>query len=164
MFSKLKYAGIIIYQRNGESERTTANNTHCKTGYIVIQDTDSENVDEFKSKEPGVVHGAVYRNAFGESVDEVEVVGEGFSIQNGVQTLGLLVEFNNRSKVFNRPANSEWHDRKKNMHPVSEHCVRKVVNHWMTAGASFTSKKKNFKVKELMQDTYERKEWSCSIL
>ena len=78
------YAGIIIYQYSGKSEWRTANNTHCKTGYIVIQDTDSENVKKFKSTEPGVVHGAVYRNAFGESVSPAEVVGEGFSIKNGV--------------------------------------------------------------------------------
>ena len=72
------YGGVIIYQCDDiKSEWRTANNTHCKTGYIVIQDTDSENVKKWIGKEPGAVHGAVYRNAFGESVNEAEVVGEG---------------------------------------------------------------------------------------
>ena len=47
---------------------------------------------------------------------------------------------------------------------MSEHCVRKVVKHWMEAGASFTSKQRNFKVKELMKDIDEKKKWPCSIL
>ena len=54
------YGGIIIYQYDGKSEWRTANNTHCKSGYIVIQDTDSENVKKLIGKEPGQVHGAVY--------------------------------------------------------------------------------------------------------
>ena len=159
-----RYAGIIIYQRNGESEWRTANNTHCKTGYIVIQDTDSEDVKKFISKEPGAVHGAVYRNAFGESVNQVEVVGEGFTVQNGFLRRIFRGKFGNTSKTFNSPPDSEWHDTERSMHPVSERCVKKVVNHWKEAGASFTSKQRNFKVKELMQDTDENKKWSCSIL
>ena len=34
-------------------------------------------------KEPSAVHGAVYRNAYGESVSKVNVVGEGFALRNG---------------------------------------------------------------------------------
>ena len=162
-----RYAGIIIYQRNGKSEWRTANNTHCKTGYIVIQDTDSEDVKKFMSKEPGAVHGAVYRNAFGESVNQVEVVGEGFTVQNGFLRRIFRGKFGNTSKSFNSPPDSEWHDTERRMHPVSERCVKKVVNHWKEAGASFTSKQRNFKVKELMQDTdekSEKKKWFCRIL
>ena len=51
-----------------------------KSGYIVIQDTDSENVKKWIGKECGQVHGAVYRNAFGESVKNAKVVGEGFAL------------------------------------------------------------------------------------
>ena len=36
------YAGVILYQYNGKSDWRTANETHYKSGYIVIQDTDSE--------------------------------------------------------------------------------------------------------------------------
>ena len=76
------YAGVIVYQHDGKSEWRTAKNTYCKSGYIVIQDTDSENVKKWFGKEPGAVHGDVYRNAFGESVSEGNVVGEGFALRN----------------------------------------------------------------------------------
>ena len=106
------------------SEWRTVNNTYCKTGYIVIQDTDSENVKKWIGKEPGQVHGAVYRNAFGESY--AEVVGEGFAIRNG--------KFEMCSSVFNNPKGSAFHDHRRRMHELSEHCVRKVVEYWKTAG------------------------------
>ena len=75
------YAGVIIYQYDGKSEWRTANNAHCKTGYIVNEDTDSENVKKWIGKEPGQIHGAVYGNAFGESVSEGNGVGEGFALK-----------------------------------------------------------------------------------
>ncbi|CAB4019714.1 Hypothetical predicted protein [Paramuricea clavata] len=134
------YGGIIIYQYNGKSEWRTANNTHCKPGYIVIQDTGSENVEKLKSEELGQVHGAVYRNAFGESKTE-SVVGEGFAIQDG------KIKFN--SGVFNNPKGSPFHDGLKWMNELSEHCVRKVVKEWMTAGSSGV-KQRNFDVKQLL--------------
>ena len=74
------YGGVIVYQYDGKSEWKTANNTHCKSGYIVIQDTDKEDVKKWKN-ESGVVHRAVYRNAFGESL-KAEVVGEGIGLSN----------------------------------------------------------------------------------
>ena len=118
------YAGVIIYQYDGKSEWRTANNTHCKSGYIVIQDTDSENVKKWIGKEPGAVHGAVYRNAFGESVSEVNVVGEGFALRNGKCE---VEKFEINSSVFNNPKNSLYHDHRRRMHELSEQCVRKVV-------------------------------------
>ena len=136
------YGGVIIYQYNDKSEWRTANNTHCKSGYIVIQDTDSENVKQWKTDEPGKVHGAVYRNAFGESVKK-SVVGEGFAIQEG--------EFTMRSGVFNTPLGSAFHDDRKKMHELSEHCVKKVVQYWKTAGPRWV-RKRNFEVKELLKD------------
>ena len=110
------YGGVIIYQYDSKSEWRTANNTRCKSGYIVIQDTDSENVKKWMSKEPGVVHGAVYRNAFDESVKKAEVVGEGFAIRKG--------KFAMCSGVFNNPHGSAFHDDRREMHQLSEHCVR----------------------------------------
>ncbi|CAB4015556.1 Hypothetical predicted protein [Paramuricea clavata] len=136
------YAGVIIYQYNGKSDWRTANNTHCKSGYIVIQDTDSENVEKLKSEEFGQVHGAVYRNAFGEPKTK-SVVGEGFAIQNGE------IKFN--SGVFNNPQGSVFHDDHRWMNELSKHCVRKIVEEWMTAGLSGV-KQRNFEVKELLGD------------
>ena len=83
--SDYKYGGIIIYGRNGETDSYTNNKTHCKSGYVVIKQTDT---DEFQKKnnewhERGKVHGTIYRFAFGESCDDRgvrPVVGEGFGI------------------------------------------------------------------------------------
>ena len=137
------YGGLIIYQYKGNSDWRTANNTHCKSGYIVIQDTDSENVKRWMRKEPGIVHGAVYRNAFGESVNDAEVVGEGFAVRNG--------KFEMCSSVFNNPEGSAFHDERRRMHELSEHCVKKVVECWKTAGRNWF-RQRNFEVKELLED------------
>jgi hypothetical protein len=137
------YGGVIIYQYDDMSEWRTVNNTRCKTGYIVIQDTDSENVKKWIGKEPGAVHGAVYRNAFGESVNEAEVVGEGFAIRNG--------KFEMCSSVFNNPKGSSFHDHRRRMHELSEHCVRKVVEYWKTAGPC-RIRERNFEIKHLLED------------
>ncbi len=134
---------MIIYQYNSKSDWRTANNTHCKSGYIVIQDTDSENVRQWKTDEPGVVHGAVYRNAFGESVNDAEVVGEGFALRNG--------KFEMCSGVFNNPPGSAFHDHRRRMHELSEHCIRKVVEYWKTAGTCWV-RERNFEVKQLLED------------
>ncbi|CAB3977575.1 Hypothetical predicted protein [Paramuricea clavata] len=143
------YRGVIIYQYNDKSEWRTANNTHCKSGYIVIQDTDSENVKQWIGKEPGAVHGAVYRNAFGESVNDAEVVGEGFAIRNDK----LVETFEINSSVFNNPPGSAFHDDRGRMHELSEHCVRKIVEYWKTAGPCWVSQR-NFEVKQLLEDFY----------
>ena len=52
-----KYGGIIIYGHDGESEWCTANGTHCKSGYLVIQDTDDNCNPPQKQypNEPGIV-------------------------------------------------------------------------------------------------------------
>ena len=137
------YGGVIIYLCDGKSDWRTANNTHCKSGYIVIQATDKEDVKKWKN-EPGQVHGAIYRNAFGESVrNKVEVVGEGFAIQNR--------QFKMHSGVFNKPKGSLYHDNRRRMHELSEHCVRKIVEYWKTAGP-FWFKLRNFEVKKLLED------------
>ena len=146
------YAGIIIYQYDGKSEWRTANNTHCKSGYIVIQDTDSENVKKWIGKEPGAVHGAVYRNAFGESVKGREVIGEGFAYRNG------KCEIN--SSVFNNPKDSGYHDNRRRMHELSEHCVGKIVEHWKTSGSSWV-RQRNFQVKELLEGCDTRAKYRC---
>ena len=142
-----KYGGVALYQYNGKSDWRTANNTHCKSGYIVIQDTDSQKVKRWKSSEPGVVHGAVYRNAFGESKKKAEVVGEGFAIRHG--------KFEISSGVFNNPQGSAFHDERRRMAELSEHCVRKIVEYWKAAGPAFDSwsiPKRTFEVKDLLKD------------
>ena len=143
------YAGVIIYQYDGKSKWRTANNTHCKSGYIVIQDTDSQNVKKWIGKKPGQIHGAVYRNAFGESVSEGNVVGEGFALKEGECK---VQKFEINSGVFNNPKNSIYHDHRRRMHELSEHCVGKIVEYWKTAGPSWLGRQRNFQVKELLED------------
>ena len=63
-------------------------------------------------KEPGAVHGAVYRNAFGESVSEGNVVGEGFALRNGQYE---LEKFEINSGVFNNPKGSKYHDHRRRL-------------------------------------------------
>ena len=78
------YAGVIIYSSNGKSEWQTANGTRCKSGYLVIMDTETEKVRKYLGESPGCVHGAVYRSAFGEQRKEGSVIAEGFSVRKGV--------------------------------------------------------------------------------
>ena len=142
-----RYGGVIIYlyKAKGEtewkSEWRTANNTHCKTGYILIQDTDSENVKEWIGKEPGQVHGAVYRNAFGESVNDAEVVGEGFAFRSNFEIV---------SRTLNN-AKDQFHDVNETMNKASAHCVRKIVtDYWKDRGSSYIGH--TFKIKDLLED------------
>ena len=99
-------------------------------------------------KEPGAVHGAVYRNAFGESVSQGNVVGEGFAYRNGNCE---VKKFEINSSVFNNPKSSAYHDDRRRMHELSEHCVGKIVKHWKTTGPNWF-RQRNFQVKELLED------------
>ena len=136
------YAGVIIYSCDGKSEWQTANGTRCKSGYLVIMDTGTEKVKKYQEKSPGLVHGAVYRSAFGEECTARQVNAEGFSVMKG--------ELKINSSVFN-PAKDGYHDDKRTMHPESARCVRKVIKSWKNAGESFRNRQ-NFAVKDLLSD------------
>lgn len=131
------YAGILIYSCNGLSEWQTANGTRCKSGYLVIMDTGTKKVMDYQGTSPGLVHGAVYRSAFGEECTVRKVVAEGFSVMNG--------EFKINSGVFN-PAQDGYHDNQRSMHPLSAECIKSVVEHWMAAGEQFRYSNRNFTV------------------
>ena len=133
------YAGVIIYSCDGKSKWQTANGTRCKSGYVVIMDTSTKEVKKYQGKSPGLVHGAVYRSAFGEECTERDVNAEGFSVMNG--------EFKINSGVFN-PAQDGYHDIKKYMHKLSARCIKKVVDKWMEAADDFYGSR-NFKIKDL---------------
>ena len=146
------YAGVIIYQYDGKSDWRTANNTHCKSGYIVIQDTDSENVKKWIGEEPGQVHGAIYRNAFGESLKKAKVVGEGFALRKIRKEQFEVEKLEINSSVFNNPKGSVYHDHRRRMHELSEHCVGKIVEHWKNTGPNWFCRQRNFQVKEMLED------------
>ena len=106
----------------------------------MIKDTESENVKEF-SESDGLVHGAVYRSAFGEEHNEAKVIGEGFAVMKG--------EFKINSGVFN-PAPDGYHDKARSMDVNTRRCVEKVVNYWKEAGKDFL-RCQNFKVQDLLK-------------
>ena len=145
-----KYGGIIIYARKGKGEWYTANGTHCKSGDLVIMETDTREFKELQKiwrDEPGQVHGIIYRKAFGESCKGKKVVGEGFGIMNG--------QFKIVSGAFN-PADDGYHDNSSLMNKDSARYVEAVVNIWKSAGPNFPEKQ-NYSVKEL------RDGWSISF-
>ena len=130
---KLEYGGIIIYahRREGNWSMPLPNG-----GYVVIMQTDTI---EFKNlqkewEEPGIVHGIIFKKAFGESCNvtkkrkscTVEVVGEGFSIRKG--------KFGTDSRAFNRRENGGiYHNDSYKMSEHSAKCVEKLVERWMEA-------------------------------
>ena len=139
------YAGVIIYSCDGKSEWQTANGTRCKSGYLVIMDTGTEKVEQFRgktSKSPGQVHGAVYRSAFGEECNTRIVIAEGFSVMNG--------EFKINSGVFN-PAPDGYHGSERSMNPYTDQCVEKVIDYWKEARKHFLCCR-NFKVQDLLKE------------
>ena len=136
------YAGVIIYSCDGKSEWKTTNGTRCKSGYLVIMDAGTEKVKKYQGESPGLVHGAVYRSAFGEECTTRHVNAEGFSIMKG--------EFKINSGVFN-PAKDGYHDDKRCMLPVSAGCIEKVIEFWKKAGKDYHSCR-NFAVKDLLSD------------
>ena len=48
--SEHKCGGIIIYARKSETDWYTANRTHCKSGYVVIMQTDTKEFQEKQNK------------------------------------------------------------------------------------------------------------------
>ena len=78
----------------------------------------------------------------------MNVVGEGFALRNGKYK---VERFEINSGVFNNPKGSLYHDERRRMHELSEHCVRKVVEYWKTAGPSWV-RQRTFEVKKLLED------------
>lgn len=161
--SRHKYGGIIIYGRNGSDDWYTANGTHCKSGYVVIMQTDTEEFQELQKKwpnEPGKVHGIIYRKAFGESFNKVSVVGEGFGIIDGElktisNTFHPYLEDKHHSHPDKDPSsdNCERVDSLE-MHPESKKGVEKVVEWWKKAGSNFLERQ-NHAVKSLVSPDEE---------
>lgn len=141
--SKRMYGGIIIYGRNSQGDWRTANGTHCKSGYVVIMQTDTREFQEMQKKwnrEPGQVHGVIYRKAFGESLNDVKVVGEGFGVVNG--------EFKFNSGALNPSHGDDYHDNSYLMHKDSARFVKALFKKWKKAGPRFRSRQ-NYSLQEL---------------
>lgn len=146
-----KYGGIIIYGLSSlrsslpsrPREWHTANGTHCKSGYVVIIQTDTSEFQELQNKwssEPGRVHGVIYRKAFGESLNDVKAVGEGFGIIDD--------EFKITSGALNPARGDDYHDDSPLMNEDSARYVGALVKIWKDAGPNFPARQ-NYTVKEL---------------
>ena len=131
------YGGIIIYARRRKRNWSTPQN---EGGYVVIKRTDTDEFKELQKiwKEPGIVHGIIYKEAFGESCNvtqesescTADVVGEGFEIIDG--KFGIV------SRAFNLRGDGDiYHDDRNEMSKLSAKCVKNLVKWWMRARSYF---------------------------
>ena len=114
------YAGFILYA-HGDPVKTDwyLNGKHCKTGYLVIQDSSKKEVQRYIGKAEGMIHGAIYKNVFKEDVGNA--VGEAFAYRGGVFTW--------RSSTFNARSDG-YHDKHREMAAITECCVGYVLQQW----------------------------------
>lgn len=136
------YAGFVLYSHNDQTS-WMLNRRKCKSGYIVIQDTDSFGVRRYLGTSPGVVHGAVYKNVFGEDIGE-RTVGEGFSVMGGV------TKWN--SYTFNAH-DDYYHDSRKGISQVAQENIEIVLNDWMYFGKKWhcLPTKRNYDVQNRLE-------------
>ena len=114
------YAGFILYSHNGETD-WTLNGIHCKSGYMVILDSDSYRVSSLKGNSPGQIHGAVYKCIFGEDPNGA-TKGEGFAYYRG--------DFRWSSGVFNGLSSLFFGNRKSD----GRDYIYSVLKLWMNSG------------------------------
>lgn len=138
--SEKNYAGFILYGLQVEGKMLQdwqLNGRHCKSAYLVVQGTDSDEVKKYKKEAPGQVHGAVYWNIFGKGTDVSKAIGEGFALQDG--------KYKWNSITFNANSDS-YHDGKREISRVAKKCVRKILDDWQHN----SSLGKTYSVKELL--------------
>ena len=75
-YNKYDYGGIIIYASKGEGEKEwhPIAKTNEGTGYVVIMQTNSKKFERLQTewpKEPGKVHGIIFREAIGKSCGKI---------------------------------------------------------------------------------------------
>ena len=88
------YGGIVLYAYNGKSE-WYLNGIHCKSGYIIIKQTNIDN--ELPKSSLGQIHGSIYKSLFGCGCDK-NVVASGFAYINGkwrFKSASFNLNFNN---------------------------------------------------------------------
>ena len=127
------YAGFILYSHNGETD-WYLNGRHCKTGYLVIQDT-----SKHEGVADGDLHGAVYMNMFGENIGDT--VGEVFLYVDGI--------FKWQSHSFNTQYSSSYHNSDKEMAEVTKKCVSRILEEWK-ACEGYLPTCRNFEIKEFL--------------
>ena len=92
------------------------------------------------SSEPVRVHGVIYRKAFGESLNDVKAVGEGFGIIDD--------EFKITSGALNPARGDDYHDDSPLMNEDSARFFGALVKIWKDTGPNFPARQ-NYTEKEL---------------
>ena len=120
-----KYAGFILYAYDGKTD-WRLNGIHCKTGYIVIRNTDNGGpVDRYRQgSSGGQIHRAVYKSVFGIDWDN-KVVGEGFAWIDGEFAVNSFTSDTSRDNT------SEW------MTEEGRKCVKEMLLKWKSAGQEY---------------------------
>jgi hypothetical protein len=135
------YAGFILYSHDIDGKTDWyLNGKHCKTGYLVIQNTAKQEVQRYKGIADGLVHGPVYMNVFGEDIGNT--VGEAFSYIDDT--------FKWRPHALNTRYPSSYHDQDKEMAEVTKKCVSKILEEWK-ACEGYLPTCRNYEVKDLLR-------------
>eukprot|EP01084_Bolivina_argentea_P257923 434631_1 len=113
--------GIVLYQYKKCTD-WYLNGVHCKTGYILIKNSDK--IQDIKTKQ-GTMHSKCYKFLFNQDPDN-DVIGAGFAIFNG------KIKYN--SYTFNCDGGqgliSKYHDHQKSMHLIEQKCVEFALKNW----------------------------------
>ena len=136
------YAGFILYayRKSGGDAITDwrLNGKHCKSAYLVIQNTTSADVKRYIGSAPGMIHGAVYWNVFGKGESPYLAVGEGFAFRKGNE------EWN--SGVFNANEGDGYHDNDRHISAAAVKCVTNIIWDWQKNSVLG----KTYRVKDLL--------------
>ena len=143
------YAGFILFGLQESDGRVLQewqmNGKRCKSAYLVIQDTGSEEVKRYIGKARGQVHGAVYWNVFGEGADVLKAIGEGFALVDK--------EYKWNSFTFNAKLDRIYHDGDNAMSEEGRKCVRQIWEDWRRNSAVG----KTYSVKDLLKQGMDSK-------
>lgn len=147
---KPNYAGFILYGYYSDTgtvlDDWELNGIHCKSACLVVQNTDSPDVERYAKRAPGVVHGAIYWNMFGEGADTSRAIGEGFSMMKG--------KCGWNSGVFNAPSprrpTNPYHNGMREISELGKICVGKILEDWMKLKKSELGK--TYSVQELLKE------------
>ena len=142
------YAGFILYglmSDEGVKRKWSLNGKDCQSGYLVIQDTGTEEIKRHKREPaPGQVHGAVYWNVFGKGADVKKAIGEGFSWFEG-HFIGNSYSFNAELETP-RPI---YHDGQKEISDKMGECLQKILCDWRSSPSCIG---KTYNVKKIVKD------------
>ena len=121
--------GVVLYMYKGKTD-WHLNDRHCQSGYIILKRIEDLKQIRNGGKEPGQIHGAVYKSVFNETLNVNEVLGGGFSYKDK--------EWKFNSWTLNAPSygKDHYHDGKKKMNDKEVMLIQTTLKHWMKTGNS----------------------------